>query len=67
MKFEDVVKNSSVILAEGAVIERLNRQPAIELDPFTANTGLIACRGDAYNPREALSAEEAKTYSKDSK
>ena len=142
MTFVDAVYNSPVILTEGAVIERLNRQPAVELDPFIANAGLIyddpgkkameriyrqytdiglryqlpiivsaptwrasserisksvyrnrnnivrdciafiseirhdysdyadniyiagliACRGDAYSPREALSAEEAKTY-----
>lgn len=142
MKFEDALRNSSVILTEGAVIERLNREPSIELDPFIAHAGLIydeagkktmsaiyrqyidigfrykvpvivsaptwrasperisksiyynrdnilrdcvrfindirqdysdysknvyiaglmACRGDAYSPREALSAEEAKIY-----
>ena len=142
MRFEEALKNAPVILTEGAVIERINRQPGVELDPFIANAGLIydeagkkvmeriyrqymdiglkyqlpiivsaptwrassericksaykdytnivrdgvtfvskirqnysdyadnifvaglmACRGDAYSPREALSAEEAKTY-----
>ena len=142
MTFEDAVHNLPVILTEGAVIERINREPTVELDPHIAHAGLIydetaknamaricrqyidiglryqlpvivsaptwrasserigksgykghntiikdcvdfinrirqaysentdciyiaglmACRGDAYNPREALSAEAAKTY-----
>jgi homocysteine S-methyltransferase len=41
MKFEDTLKTTPVILTEGAVIERLNREDAIELDPFIANSGLI--------------------------
>ena len=41
MKFEDAVANAPVILTEGAVIERLRRDPAVELDPHIANAGLI--------------------------
>jgi S-methylmethionine-dependent homocysteine/selenocysteine methylase len=41
MKFEDAVANAPVILTEGAVIERLRRDPVIELDPHIANAGLI--------------------------
>ena len=41
MKFEDTVKNSTVILTEGAVIERLSRSAAIELDPYIVHAGLI--------------------------
>ena len=142
MEFEEAIKNAPVILTEGAVIERLNREASIELDPFIAHAGLIyhetgknmmaaiarqyidigfrhrlpiivsaptwrasperigkskynshndilrdcvrfidnirqdyseysknvyiaglmACRGDAYGPQEALSAKEAKRY-----
>ena len=142
MKFKDAIDNASVILTEGAVIERLRRDPAVKLDPHIANAGLIydqigrntmagiyrqyidiaikyrlpmivsaptwrasaerinkfdhqagskinrdciefihtirqeypqiqdsiyiaglmACRGDSYDPREALSADAARTY-----
>lgn len=41
MKFEETVKNSPAILTEGAVIERLHRDIALELDPFIAHAGLI--------------------------
>ena len=41
MKFEDAVANAPVILTEGAVIERLRRDPSVELDPHIANAGLI--------------------------
>lgn len=41
MTFEDAVKNLPAILAEGAVIERLRRDPAVDLDPHIANAGLI--------------------------
>ena len=41
MNFEDAVLNTPVILTEGAVIERLRRDPAVELDPHIANAGLI--------------------------
>ena len=41
MTFEDAVNNLPVILTEGAVIERLRRDPAVELDPCIANAGLI--------------------------
>jgi hypothetical protein len=41
MNFEDAVANAPVILTEGAVIERLRRDPAVDLDPHIANAGLI--------------------------
>jgi S-methylmethionine-dependent homocysteine/selenocysteine methylase len=41
MKFEETVKNSKIILSEGAVIERLNRNAAIQLDPYIVHAGLI--------------------------
>jgi S-methylmethionine-dependent homocysteine/selenocysteine methylase len=41
MKFEETLKNSKVILTEGAVIERLNRNDAIQLDPYIVHAGLI--------------------------
>ena len=41
MKFEETLKNSRVILTEGAVIERLNRNDAIQLDPYIVHAGLI--------------------------
>ncbi|MGD9306892.1 MAG: homocysteine S-methyltransferase family protein [Desulfobacterales bacterium] len=41
MKFEQTVKNSKAILAEGAVIERLNRNAAVQLDPHIVHAGLI--------------------------
>ena len=41
MKFEETVKNSPAILTEGAVIERLHRDTAVELDAFITHAGLI--------------------------
>jgi S-methylmethionine-dependent homocysteine/selenocysteine methylase len=41
MTFIETVTHSKVILAEGAVIERLNRDPAIQLDPHILSAGLI--------------------------
>ena len=41
MNFKDTVANAPIILTEGAVIERLRRDPAVELDPYITNAGLI--------------------------
>ena len=41
MRFEDAVHNFPVILTEGSIIERLRRDPAIELDPQIAIAGLF--------------------------
>ena len=52
MNFIEAVKTEPVILAEGAVIERLNRDDHIRLDPHIVNSGLIY---DTHG-REALTA-----------
>lgn len=44
MKFEETLKNSKVILTEGAVIERLKRKAASQLDPYVVHAGLIYTR-----------------------
>ena len=41
MNFVETINRSAFILTEGAVIERLNRNPAIELDPHVLHAGLI--------------------------
>jgi homocysteine S-methyltransferase len=41
MNFVETINSSPFILTEGAVIERLNRDPAIELDPHVLHAGLI--------------------------
>ena len=41
MKFDETIKNCRVILTEGAVIERLNRAAADQLDPYIVHAGLI--------------------------
>jgi homocysteine S-methyltransferase len=41
MDFVETINNSPFVLTEGAVIERLNRDPAIELDPHILHAGLI--------------------------
>lgn len=41
MRSIDTVDRAPVVLAEGAVIERLNRHPSIRLDPLLINTSLI--------------------------
>ena len=51
MDFLEAVKTEPVILTEGAVIERLNRDERIQLDPDIVNSGLIY---DSHS-REALS------------
>jgi homocysteine S-methyltransferase len=50
--FSEFLKQSKLILGEGAVIERLRRNPACELDPDIVNSGFI------YHPvpRAALAA-----------
>jgi len=41
MNFVDTINSSAFILTEGAVIERLNRDPSVDLDPHILNSGLI--------------------------
>lgn len=41
ISFPDLLATSPVILGEGAVIERLRRNPAIVLDPHVVNSALI--------------------------
>ena len=41
MKIEEILKKDEVILTEGAVIERLNRNTDIQLDPYILHAGLI--------------------------
>jgi len=54
MTFLDAITTSKVILTEGSVIERLNREISMQLDPFILNAGLIydeygrAVLGDIY-------------------
>lgn len=50
-EFAAAIMQRRLILAEGAVVERLRRDPQIGLDPFVANAGLL------YTPygRQALS------------
>ena len=60
MIFEDAVANAPVILTEGAVIERLRRDPAVELDPQIANAGL-KLRMDEPDVAAAL-CDEAEAY-----
>jgi homocysteine S-methyltransferase len=39
--FEETIARGSLILMEGALVERLRRDPSIDLDPFIANAGLV--------------------------
>ena len=41
MTFHDAVSRAHVVLAEGAVIERLRRDPAVTLDPHVLNLALL--------------------------
>ena len=41
MNFVETVNSSPIILTEGAVIERLHRDPSIDLDPHILHAGLI--------------------------
>jgi S-methylmethionine-dependent homocysteine/selenocysteine methylase len=41
MNFVETINRSAFILTEGAVIERLNRDPSVDLDPHILNSGLI--------------------------
>jgi len=41
MDFETTIEQAPFILAEGSVIERLRRNPEIQLDPHVLNAGLI--------------------------
>ncbi len=37
----EILTNSSFVLTEASVVERLRRNPAVQLDPLLANSGLI--------------------------
>jgi homocysteine S-methyltransferase len=52
MKFPEIVAQAPLVLTEGAVIERLRRDPAVALDPHLLHAGLL------YDPagRERLGA-----------
>ena len=41
MNFVETINCAPFILTEGAVIERLNRDPSIDLDPHILHAGLI--------------------------
>ena len=41
MGFRELLASGGVILSEGAVVERVNRHPQVELDPLVAHAGLI--------------------------
>jgi len=41
MNFVETITSSPIILTEGAVIERLNRDPSVDLDPHILHAGLI--------------------------
>lgn len=41
MNFVETINSSPIILTEGAVIERLHRDPSIDLDPYILHAGLI--------------------------
>ena len=41
MNFSDAVQDQPVILTEGALIERLRRDPAVSLDPHVLHAGLV--------------------------
>ena len=41
MNFKDIVITSTVLLTEGGVVERIKRDPTVELDPHIGHSGLI--------------------------
>jgi len=41
MRFQETVAQAAVVLTEGAVIERLRRDPAVALDPHLLHAGLV--------------------------
>jgi homocysteine S-methyltransferase len=41
MNFKDIVVESTVLLTEGGVVERIKRNPTVELDPHIGHSGLI--------------------------
>jgi len=41
MDFRKTITDCPVILAEGALIERLRRDPTVKLDPYVAHAGLV--------------------------
>ncbi|MCP4491331.1 MAG: homocysteine S-methyltransferase family protein [Gammaproteobacteria bacterium] len=48
--FKEMVESSKVILTEGGMVERINRDPVVELDPYIAHSCLIYEK----NSREVL-------------
>jgi homocysteine S-methyltransferase len=59
MNFSDFIASSAGAIAEGAVVERIRRDPAIELDPHILNGGLL------YDPAgRARLAEIHRGYAK---
>ena len=41
LEFKTLVKTSDIILTEGGMVERINRDPSVKLDPFIAHSGLV--------------------------
>ncbi|MCP3872927.1 MAG: homocysteine S-methyltransferase family protein [Desulfobacteraceae bacterium] len=41
MNFENIVAESKILLTEGGVVERIKRDPSVNLDPHIAHSGLI--------------------------
>ncbi|MHA2062397.1 MAG: homocysteine S-methyltransferase family protein [Candidatus Sifarchaeia archaeon] len=41
MDFQNLISKSKVLLTEGSMVERINRDPSVCLDPYIAHSGLI--------------------------
>jgi len=41
MNFENMIAASKVVLTEGSVVERINRDPSVNSDPYICHSGLI--------------------------
>ena len=41
MDFQDIISKSKVLLTEGGMVERINRDSSVILDPYIAHSGLI--------------------------
>ncbi|MGE5343421.1 MAG: homocysteine S-methyltransferase family protein [Candidatus Omnitrophota bacterium] len=41
MTFEETIASSRVVLTEGGMVERIRRDPEVQLDPFIAHSGLV--------------------------
>jgi len=41
MSFENTIATSKVLLTEGGMVERIKRDPSVDLDPYIAHSGLI--------------------------